>query len=70
MDPRIKSSLLWGLIGGLSFLVLLQGYELVSTERVAWLVKFAVAAAVVAGGAGVSYVYQFGTPTDAPKGKR
>jgi hypothetical protein len=28
MDPRRKSSLLWGAIGGLSFLVLLQSYHL------------------------------------------
>jgi hypothetical protein len=69
MDPRVKSSLLWGLVGGLAFLVLLQGYELVSAERVAWLVKFAVAALVVVGASGVSYVYQFGTPTNAAKGK-
>ena len=67
MDPRIKSSLLWGFVGGLGFLVLLQGYELVSTERVDWLVKFAVAALVVAGASGVSYVYQYGLSTD-PKG--
>ncbi|RXK50144.1 hypothetical protein [Halorientalis pallida] len=70
MDPRVKSSLLWGLVGGLGFLVLLQGYELVSTERVAWLVKFAVAAAVVVGATGVSYLYQFGVPADARKGNR
>ncbi len=70
MDPRLKSSLLWGLVGGLAFLVLLQGYELVSTERVAWLVKFAVAALVVIGATGVSYLYQFGVPADATKGKR
>ncbi|WP_299267195.1 hypothetical protein [Halorientalis sp.] len=70
MDLRLKSSLLWGLVGGLAFLVLLQGYELVSTERVDWLVKFAVAALVVVGATGVSYVYRFGTPTDVAKGKR
>jgi len=29
MDPRLRSDLLWGAIGGLSFLVLLQGYHLV-----------------------------------------
>jgi asparagine N-glycosylation enzyme membrane subunit Stt3 len=30
MDPRRRSSLLWGLVGALSFLVLLQGYHIVS----------------------------------------
>ena len=34
MDPTVKSSLLWGLIGGLSFLVLIQGYHLVTGEFV------------------------------------
>ncbi|MFB6083811.1 MAG: hypothetical protein ABEJ94_06160 [Halorientalis sp.] len=67
MDPRIKSSLLWGLVGGLAFLVLLQGYELLSTERVDWLVKFAVAALVTAGATGLSYVSRFGVPA---KGNR
>ncbi|WP_248897751.1 hypothetical protein [Haloplanus halobius] len=28
MTPRHKSSLLWGLVGALSFLVLVQGYRL------------------------------------------
>ena len=34
MDPRVKSSLLWGAIGALSFLVLLQGYVLATSEFV------------------------------------
>ncbi|MFD1586094.1 hypothetical protein ACFR9U_03805 [Halorientalis brevis] len=58
MNPVRKASLLWGLIGGLSFLVLLQGYELLSMERVDWLVKFGVALAVVVGAAVLSYAYQ------------
>jgi uncharacterized membrane protein len=29
MHPRQKSSLLWGLVGALTFLVLVQGYRLV-----------------------------------------
>ena len=28
MDPRLKSSLLWGLVGGMAFLALVQGYHL------------------------------------------
>jgi len=55
MDPRLKRSALWGLVGGLSFLVLLQGYELVTTERVDWLVKLGVAAAVVVGATVLTY---------------
>ena len=34
MDPTVKSSFLWGLIGGLSFLVLIQGYHLATGEFV------------------------------------
>ena len=34
LDPLVKSSLLWGGIGALSFLVLLQGYHLVTGEFV------------------------------------
>ncbi|WP_136717389.1 hypothetical protein [Halorientalis salina] len=58
MGPIRKASLLWGFVGGLSFLVLLQGYELLSTQRVDWLVKFGVALVVVAGATGLSYAYQ------------
>lgn len=34
LDPERKSSVLWGVIGGLSFLVLIQGYHLVTGEFV------------------------------------
>lgn len=34
MDPLVKSSLLWGAIGALSFLVLVQGYHLITGEFV------------------------------------
>ena len=53
LSPTAKSSLLWAAIGGLVFLVLIQGFEIWSGERVSFLLKFAVAAvvAVVAGGA-------------------
>ena len=51
MDPAVKSSLLGGAVGALSFLVLIQGYHLVSGEFVGiWvmggtaLVVFAVSA--------------------------
>jgi hypothetical protein len=56
MDPRIKSSLLWGVVGSLAFLVLLQGYELLADVRVAILVKFGVALVVLVAGTALSYV--------------
>jgi hypothetical protein len=34
MDPAVRSSLLWGLIGALAFLVLVQGYQLLTEEFV------------------------------------
>lgn len=46
MDPRVKASLLWGAIGAFSFLVLIQGYELLSEERLSFALKFAVAGGV------------------------
>ncbi|MDS0282431.1 hypothetical protein [Haloarcula onubensis] len=55
MDPRTKSSLLWGVVGGLAFLVLLQGYELLSGQRVALGAKFGVALVVLAGAAVLTY---------------
>lgn len=48
MDARRKDSLLWGVVGGLAFLVLVQGYELLADEGVALAVKAGVAAAVLA----------------------
>ena len=41
-----REALVWGLVGALSFLVLLQGYELFTPERVDTLVKAGVALAV------------------------
>ena len=55
MDPRTKSSVLWGLVGGLSFLVLLQGYELFAGTPADLGVKFGVAVLVAAGATVVSY---------------
>lgn len=43
MDPRVKASLLWGTIGALSFLVLIQGYELYTGDRISFGLKFVVA---------------------------
>ena len=52
LPPAAKSSLLWGVVGALCFLVLIQGYELLTDQRISFLVKFAVAVVVgvVAGG--------------------
>ncbi|MFB6352958.1 MAG: hypothetical protein ABEJ92_02625 [Halobacteriales archaeon] len=38
----------WALVGGLAFLVLLQGYELAASARVGWLVKGVVSLGVAA----------------------
>jgi hypothetical protein len=46
MDPRVKSSLLWGLVGGMAFLVLVQGYHLVG-DRFLGLGPMTVGAVVV-----------------------
>ncbi|MFC6731429.1 MULTISPECIES: hypothetical protein [unclassified Haladaptatus] len=56
MNPRTKASLLWGVIGALSFLVLLQAYELVAGQPVDLLVKFAVALVVGVGATVVTYL--------------
>lgn len=42
----VRRYVLWGVIGGLSFLVLLQGYELFSGFRTPLAVKVGVAAGV------------------------
>lgn len=46
MDSRTKSSLLWGVVGLLSFLVLIQAFELVTGDPVDWVIKAAVAVVV------------------------
>ena len=38
-----SDAVVWGLVGGLSFLVLLTGYELATGWRASWLVKLGVA---------------------------
>lgn len=46
MDPYVKSSLLWGAVGGMAFLALAQGYNLV-TEGFIGVGPMAVGALVV-----------------------
>ena len=48
LDPVVASSLLWGVIGGLAFLVLVQGYELLVGPGVSAAVTFGVAVVVTA----------------------
>ncbi|WP_227352911.1 hypothetical protein [Haladaptatus salinisoli] len=56
MDPRVKSSLLWGVIGVLAFLVLLQGYELYTNYRYPLGVKVGAALVVGIGAPLLTYV--------------
>jgi hypothetical protein len=58
MRPRTKSSLLWGVVGGLAFLVLLQGYELLSGQRVTIAAKAGVTVAVLVGATALTYAAQ------------
>jgi len=56
MNPRTKSSLLWGVVGALSFLVLYQGYLLVDGDGVPVPAVAAVTLAVAAGATALSYL--------------
>jgi hypothetical protein len=47
MDRRHRDSLLWGVVGAMAFLVLVQGYELLTDAGVAALVKLGVAVVVL-----------------------
>ncbi|WP_135303358.1 hypothetical protein [Haloarcula amylovorans] len=55
MDPQLKSSLLWGVIGGLAYLVLVQGYQLFASIPISTPVKFGVALVVAVGAAALTY---------------
>ena len=56
LSPAARASLLWGVVGGLAFLVLVQGYELVGGESVTVPAKVGVALAVTAGATLLTYV--------------
>ncbi|WP_458207445.1 hypothetical protein [Haladaptatus sp. NG-SE-30] len=56
MNPRVKASLLWGVIGVLVFLVLLQGYELYTDYRYSLGVKLGAALVVAIGAPILTYV--------------
>ncbi len=48
MDAGQRASLLWGVVGGMAFLVLVQGYELLAEQGVALAIKAGVAVVVLA----------------------
>jgi hypothetical protein len=56
MRQHVKNSLLWGIVGALAFLVLLQGYELWTGYRYGPTVKFGATMVVALGATGTSYV--------------
>lgn len=58
MRPRTKSSLLWGAIAALVFLVLAQGYELLAAPGISLLVKLGIAIGVGAVASGATYVFE------------
>jgi len=58
MNPRTKGSLLWGVVGGLAFLVLVQGYELLAGIPVSIPAKAGVAVVVGIGATLASYRLQ------------
>jgi len=58
MKPRTKASLLWGVVGGLAFLVLVQGYELLAGDPISVAAKVGVALAVAAGTTLATYATQ------------
>ena len=55
MSPRTKASLLWGLVGALAFLVLVQGYDLLLGLDVGFAARFGVAALVGIVAAGLTH---------------
>ncbi|MCU4719653.1 hypothetical protein [Halapricum hydrolyticum] len=65
MDRARRAVVLWGVIGALSFLVLLQAYELLADRRVNLLVKFGVAIAIGVATAGVARVLQRRLPAES-----
>jgi uncharacterized protein YybS (DUF2232 family) len=56
MNPVVRSSLLWGVVSCLSFLVLVQGFELATGTGVTVVAKAAVAVLVGLLGTAVTYL--------------
>jgi hypothetical protein len=63
---QLKSSLLWGAISGLSFLVMLQGYELLTDQRVSIIIKFGTAFGLTATTAASAYVTREYSGNESP----
>jgi hypothetical protein len=66
VTPRTKSSLLWGLVGALAFLVLVQGYDLLFGLSVGFAARFGVSAVVGVVAAGLTHRL---APRFGPKGR-
>jgi hypothetical protein len=66
MNPRVKSAVLWGAVGLLSFLVLLQGYELLEGLRVDLSVKAGAAVVVFLATTVLTYLAQGRLPPSEP----
>lgn len=64
MTPQRRAALLWGVIGALTFLVLIQGYELLSDQRIDYLLKVGVALVVGIVSAVATGVLQGRLPAD------
>ena len=58
MDVRVKSALLWGAVGFMAFLVLVQGYALFQEPLVSITQGAAVAVLVGLGAAGAAYLLE------------
>lgn len=58
VNPRLKSSLLWGLVGTLVFLVLVQSWRLTGGPRIDLGVMIGAAAITFAGAALGSYILE------------
>jgi hypothetical protein len=58
MRPRVKASVLWGLVGALAFLVLAQGYRLVVGRLVGFAALLVVAGVVGVAAAALAYAAQ------------
>jgi hypothetical protein len=66
LSPRTKASLLWGLVGALAFLVLVQGYDLAFGLDVGFPARFGVAVVVGTVAAGLTHRLR---PRFAAKGR-
>ncbi|TYL38267.1 hypothetical protein CV102_13825 [Natronococcus pandeyae] len=58
LSPRVKSALLWGAVGVLSFLVLVQGYALLVEPLVTITQGVVIALLVGVGAAGGAYLLE------------